>query len=121
MKKFFSFLCILAMPMMLAASNLCDPDFPLPLDPYIDPTKPLDPNQKSPVCVPLIYQDDHELTFGTSCDGYTLQLLDEYENVVYSIVISTGTATLNLPATLSGTYTIEIICDNITFVGEIEL
>ena len=35
---------------------------------------------RTPVCVPTIYLDGHTLYFETSCDGCTLQLLDEDGN-----------------------------------------
>ena len=53
MKKILLFfLCILTMPIMLDASSMNGGDLPLPLLPKIDPTKPNDPNQKSPVALP---------------------------------------------------------------------
>lgn len=76
---------------------------------------------RTPVCVPTIYLDGHTLFFETSCDGCTLQLFDEDGNVVYSLVIPTGTTSLTLPATLTGNYEIQIIRGDFTFVGEIEL
>ncbi len=78
-------------------------------------------HSRLPVCVPTIYLDGHTLYFETSCDGCTLQLFDEDGNVVYSLVIPTGTTSLTLPATLTGDYEIQVIRGDITFAGEIEL
>ena len=77
--------------------------------------------QKTPITVPDISLEDHTLYFYTPCDGCTLRLLDENDNVVYSTVIATGTTSLVLPSTLSGEYEIQIIQGNICFYGYIDL
>lgn len=77
--------------------------------------------QKTPITVPGISLEDHTLYFYTPCDGCTLRLLDENDNVVYSTVIATGTTSLVLPSTLSGEYEIQIIQGNICFYGYINL
>lgn len=77
--------------------------------------------QKTPITVPDISLEDHTLYFYTPCDGCTLRLLDENDNVVYSTVIATGTTSLVLPSTLSGEYEIQIIQGNICFYGYINL
>ncbi len=121
MKKFLlSFFCILAMPMMLTASNLTDGDLPLPLLPKIDPTEPNDPNQKSPIVVPVFYLDGHTLTASDNTIGSTVELLDENDNVVFSTYIYIE-GDIQLPTTLAGTYTIEVTRAGQTFIGEIEL
>ena len=120
MKKFLILLCILAMPAFMNAVNA--PGDPIPFNTgYVDPTSSETPRPKSPVCVPIVYQDGNVLTFGTSCDGCTLQLIDEDDDVVYSIVIPAGTTSLILPATLSGTFELQIIRDNWLFYADIEL
>ena len=68
---------------------------------------------------PEVYQDGHTLYVPESCIGDTLQLVDEDSNVVYSIVITDEE--VNLPTTLTGTYELQIIHDNLCFYGEIEL
>ena len=55
------------------------------------------------------------------CDGYTLELVDANDNVVYSTVIPTGTTSLVLPSYLSGEYKLQIIQGNIYFYGYINL
>ena len=92
---------------------------PLQVD-YIDPTKELKPH-KSPIPMPEISLDDHTLYFDTPCDGCTLNIVDENDVVVYTLVIPTGTTSLVLPSTLSGDYTIQIIRGNYLFYGTINL
>ena len=120
MKKFLTLLCILAMPAFMNAVNA--PGSPIPFQTgKIDPTEPGDPTPKSPVCVPTVYQSGNVLTFGTSCDGCLLQLVDEEYDVVYSIVIPAGTTTLVLPATLSGTFELQIIDGDTIYYADINL
>lgn len=120
MKKFLTLLCILVMPAFMSAGNA--PGDPIPFQTgKIDPTEPWPGNHKSPVVAPTVYIDGNVLTFGTSCDGCTLQLVDEYDDVVYTIVIPAGTTSLILPATLSGTYELQIIRDNWLFYADITL
>lgn len=88
---------------------------------YIDPTSPHDDPHKGPVLVPEVSLDDHTLYFFTLCDGYTLNLVDENDVVVYTIVIPTGTTSWVLPATLSGKYELQLINGNYCFWGMITL
>lgn len=76
---------------------------------------------RSPVLIPHVGIDGYSLLFYTPCDGSTLRLLDENDNVVYSTVIPDGTSTLVLPSYLSGNYRIEIIRGAFCFWGYIEL
>lgn len=121
MKKLLTLLCILAMP---AFMNAVSPHLGLPI-PFqsgrIRPTKPLNPKPKSPVLAPTVYIDGNVLTFETSCDGCVLQLVDEEDDVVYTIVIPAGTTTLVLPATLEGTFELQIIDGEWMFYADIEL
>ena len=64
--------------------------------------------------------DDDKRTL-TPCDGCVLRLVDENENVVYSIVIPTGATSLVLPSYLSGDYEIQIVQGNIYYYGNIYL
>lgn len=115
-----TFFCILVMPMILVASNLRDPGLPLLLEPYIDPTEPNDPYQKSPILVPVFYLDGYTLTASDYTLGSTVELLDEDDNVVFTTYVSIQGDIL-LPTTLAGTYTIKVTRGGITFIGEIEL
>lgn len=102
-----------------AAVNTVDP---IPLEGgIIDPTNDNDGPHKGPVQVPEVSLDDHTLYFFTPCDGCTLNLVDENDVVVYTLVIPAGTTSLALPATLSGYFELQIIRGNYCFWGEITL
>ena len=88
---------------------------------YVDPDNGDEGFHKSPITIPDISLENHTLYFYTPCDGCTLRLLDENENVVFSTVITTGATSLVLPSTLSGEYEIQIIQGNICFYGYIDL
>lgn len=122
MKKQFLSILFIALPLMLMAANVMGDILPIPFSAsYVDPTLPQVPFPKSPVEPPIVYLDGHTLDFQTNCDGCTLTLIDETDNVAYNTVIPAGTTYLPLPSSLTGTYTIQIICGNWKFTGEIEL
>lgn len=87
----------------------------------IDPTSQHGGLHKTPVQVPTVSLDGHTLYFFTPCDGCTLNLVDENDVVVYTIVIPEGTTSLVLPATLSGNFELQIIRGSYCFWGEIIL
>ena len=87
----------------------------------IDSTGPIKPIKRSPVKAPTLSLDDHTLYFITSCDGCTLQLLNEAGDVEYSIVIPENTSTITLPSSFSGEYELQIVRGQYCFFGLIEL
>lgn len=87
----------------------------------IDPSLENPSHPKSPVEIPDVSIVDHTLYFDTPCDGCTLNIVDENDMVVYTLVIPTGTTSLVLPATLSGEYELQIISGNYLFFGTIDL
>lgn len=130
-KRNFSLLAILVLllgSVFTLRVSAFDPEL-LPMQPvqilfetyYIDPTSPVTVPQKSPVLVPEVLIDNHTLIFNTSCDGCTLRLVNEDDEVDYEIVIPTNTNSLILPSTLEGNYEIQIVLGNWCFCGEIEL
>ena len=74
---------------------------------YIDPTLGQGGPQRGPVLVPEVSIEDYTLTFSTPCYGWTLELVDENGDVVYTTIITSTTVTLS--ATLSGTYQLRLI------------
>ena len=78
---------------------------------------------KTPVLIPQVSIEIHTLYFGTSCDGYTLHIVDENDDVVYSTVIPVGTTSLILPAYLSDTYELQLLPNNCNyyFYGTVDL
>jgi hypothetical protein len=76
---------------------------------------------KSPIQIPVVYLTGNVLSFDSSIEGCTIQLLDEDENVIFSHFIEENETSLTLPSYLSGTYELQIIRGNITFYAFIEL
>lgn len=87
----------------------------------IDPNHDDPPNHRGAVFVPQLGIDNHTLLLYTSCDGCTLQLVNEENEIEYSIIIPANTNTIELPSYLSGEYRIEIIRGRFVFCGTIFL
>lgn len=99
-------------------------DNPIPLNMKIKQTNPeseLTPLPKAPILIPAVYLDGHTLSFDAAIEGCEVRLLDEDENVIFSDFIAISQTSLILPATLSGTYELQIIRGNFIFYCEIEL
>ena len=77
-------------------------------------------NPRSPVAVPVFYQDGYTLTASDYTVGSTVELLDEDDHVVFSTYVYIE-GDIQLPTSLAGTYTIEVTRGGMTFIGEIEL
>ena len=86
------------------------------------PTTPHRP--KAPMHAPEVYLEGHTLSFSYN-NGYTLELVEISEDgdevTAYTAMIPEGVMTWQLPATLSGDYTLRLVYGNWAFVGEIEL
>ena len=106
------------MALFAATATYADPG-PITLTP-IKTTPDNGLNPRSPILVPVLYIDGYTLTAGDNTLGSTIRLLDANDNVVFSTYVSIE-GDIELPETLSGTYTIEVVFDNITFAGEIGL
>ena len=115
MKKKILFL---VMALFAATATYADPG-PIILTP-IKTTPTNGGASRSPILVPVLDIDGYTLTAGDNTLGSTIRLLDANDNVVFSTYVSIE-GDIELPETLSGTYTIEVVFDNVTFVGEIEL
>ncbi len=77
-------------------------------------------NTRTPVAVPLLYLDGHTLTASDNTVGSTINIKDEDDEVVFSTYVYIE-GDIALPVTLSGTYVIEVVRGDLTFIGEIEL
>ena len=88
---------------------------------YVDPEDEGGDPHRSPILIPEVGIDNYTLTFYTPCDGCTLRLLDENDNIAFVTMIPVGSTTLVLPSYLSGEYQIQIISGNISFKGYINL
>ena len=116
-KRFLLMALMMAMLSSFSVSVLADPvnlNFG-----YTDPTYGESGQHRGSVTIPEVDLDDNTLSFITPCDGCTLRLLNENDNVVFNTIISSST--LVLPSSLSGDYRIEIISDNFCFWGYIYL
>ena len=91
----------------------------IPLNPIIT-TPDNGGHPRSPILVPVLYLDGYTLTTGNGTLGSTIQLLDENDNVVFSTFVYIE-GDIELPATLSGTYTIRVLRGSQAFEGEITL
>ncbi len=91
---------------------------------YVDPSGALPQRPRAPKRAPNIYKNGYMFFLG-SHNGYGIQLIDETlgENgtVVYSDVIPANFTTWQLPAYLTGSYTIRLITGRWAYVGWIEL
>lgn len=87
----------------------------------LDPTSQHDGQHKGSVPVPQVSIDNHTLYFGTQCDGCLLNIVDENNIIVYTMIIPTGTYSLVIPASFSGGYELQIVIGNYLFYGNIYL
>ena len=83
------------------------------------------PLPKSPINPPSASLDDHTFYINSEHSGYTLYLIDnsgDEPDVVYQVVIPAGVNAVVLPATLSGTYELQLHNGGaFYFYAEIEL
>ena len=105
MKKIFS---IFAALMLTCASSFASEQIPLSVN-YDDPDLGVPDTGKGPT-MPSLWQEGYELTFLSSHDDYTLELL-QGGAVVYSTFVSSSTNTVILPSTLQGQYEIRLYGD----------
>lgn len=88
----------------------------------IDPTAGNDPFHRGSEYVPSVIQDDYEIRFLEIHPYYTLCIVDEDDEVVYSVAVWSFTTSVVLPSWLSGDYEIQLRPDdNYYLYGYIEL
>ncbi len=78
---------------------------------------------RTPILVPNVSLDGHTLYLYNVGYDLTLVLLDEDGEVAYTVYVPAGTSAVNLPATLSGDYEIQLYPDGSSyyFFGWVEL
>ena len=86
----------------------------------IDDTPSYPGNPKSPIHVPMVWQNDHEIEIEIPHSGYTLNIVSG-ATIVYSVAVSEDDTSIQLPASLSGEYEIQLIRGQFIFYGFIEL
>ena len=80
------------------------------------------PFPKSPILVPTVSLDDHTLYIYDVDYDMTLVLVDEDDEVAYSVFVPANTSSVILPATLTGDFQLLLIPDeDFYFAGEISL
>ncbi len=88
---------------------------------YYDPTLEHEPLKSAPIRIPTVVLNDHKLTFGTSCVGCLLSIINEEGQPVFMATISEGTNSLSIPSYLSGEYIIQLSTGRFVFWGYINL
>lgn len=76
---------------------------------------------KSPMRPPVVYIEDHTLSFVMDHPDYELTIKDEDGEVVYSTIVTSAETLVTLPSSLAGEYVIELRMGNWLFTGWIEL
>lgn len=75
----------------------------------IDPSLPSGGHPYAPVRPWYITQDDYAFTLAATPEDYTLVVLDEDDEVVYSDTLPSGSTMFVLPSTLSGSYELRLM------------
>ena len=107
---------ILIMALSCATSLFADPTL-VPVTPAEDLNHDY---PRSPIALPEFYIDGYTLTAASNTLGSTVELIDGSGSVVFSTYVYIE-GDIELPATLSGTYTIRVTRGGQTFIGEITL
>ncbi len=79
------------------------------------------PMPKSPEDAPEVYIEENVLYFEGDHPAYDLTIRDEDGDAVYTTTVSASDTVVTLPSTLSGTYEIELVYNDLLFTGWIEL
>lgn len=88
----------------------------------IDPTYPPKPRPKAPIMVPEVSLIDHTLYIYDVAYDLTLALVDEDDEVIYTVFVPANTSSVVLPSWLEGDYQLLFIPDeDYYFAGEISL
>ena len=75
---------------------------------------------KTPILIPTVWQDGYDLEIEAPHAEYVLNIVSG-TTVVYSVVVPETVSLVVLPATLSGTYELQLIQGNLCFYGDIDL
>ena len=77
-------------------------------------------NTKNPIEIPTVWQDGYDLEIEAPHAEYVLNIVSG-TTVVYSVVVPETVSLVVLPATLSGTYELQLIQGDLCFYGDIDL
>ena len=115
-------IALLLMLVLGGANSLSAQDVPLTVG-FDDTTGTIPDHPRGPVLVPNVSLDGHTLYLYNVGYDLTLVLLDEDGEAAYTVYVPAGTSAVNLPATLSGDYEIQLYPDDSSyyFYGWVEL
>lgn len=88
---------------------------------YVDPQYGQGGKQRQPILPPNVFIEGYMLTFETGHPDYVLSIKDEDGDTVYTTVVYSTQTQVTLPATLSGSYEIELTMGYWIFTGWIDL
>lgn len=111
MKKLFLFFSIILGSLFVQAKVLEGEPFVILQVGLEDPTSILGGKPRTPINPPSASLDGHTFYINGEHSGYTLYLIDnsgDEPDVVYQVVIPAGVNAVVLPATLSGTYELQL-------------
>lgn len=119
MKKFFLFMLG---AFLISTSSLAQELIPLSVS-IEDDDQPIgNGHGKTSMRPPVVYIEEHTLTFVADHPEYVLYIKDENNNVVYTTTVYSTQTQVVLPSSLSGDYKIQLdFGGNYFFVGKIEL
>ena len=117
-KRLFVLLCVCNF--MLGTSINAKDLIPLQVS-FLDDERIGHGNPKSPDETPMVYIDDHTLSFEVNHPEYILNIKDEDGDVVFFTVVFPVQNQIVLTSTLSGDYEIELVVGNLLFTGWINL
>ena len=112
--------CLLTVTFMFAQTGGGNSNTPIPFK-VIKTSSEQNQPSKDPILIPEVYLDGNTLSFDAAIEGCEVRLLDENENVVFTDSIEENQTSLIFPATLTGTFELQIIQGDIIFYCEIEL
>jgi hypothetical protein len=125
MKKFVSVLSSLLFAGLLVASAQVTSAYVLSLYAHqiINPMQVKKPIRRTPAkpVIPVVTVDGHTLNFSAPLVEGQIDLLNEDEEVEYTIYVAKGATKVVIPSYISGYYYINIVQGDICFSGDIDL
>lgn len=125
MKKIISVLSSLLFAGLLVASAQVSSVYVLNLyaRQFTNPTLVKKPIRKAPAkpVIPVVTVDGHTLNFSAPLSEGQIELLNEDEELEYTIYVAQGSTKVVIPAYITGYYYINIVQGNYCFSGDIDL
>jgi hypothetical protein len=94
---------------------------PIDFEVRIIDQKPLHPGSpRSPIIYPVVCKEDYEIEIEAPHAVYVLNIVSG-TTIVYSVVVPENVSLVELPTSLSGSYELQFVQDNLCFYGYITL